>query len=80
MIVDSTGEDIVYTNFFTGVHGNYLKPSVIQAGFDPEKLPQGESSKMNFEQGGSSETKPWRDIWGCGQGIGAVHNIPARRS
>jgi len=76
MIVDSTGEDIVYTNFFTGVHGNYLKPSVIQAGFDPEKLPQGESLKMNFEQGGSSETKAWRDIWGCGQGIGAVHNIP----
>jgi nitronate monooxygenase len=76
MIVESTGEDIVYTNFFTGVHGNYLKPSVIQAGLDPENLPHGESSKMSFEQGGSSERKAWRDIWGCGQGIGAVHDIP----
>ena len=76
MIVDSTGEDIVYTNFFTGVHGNYLKRSVIQAGFDPENLPRGESSRMNFDLGGNSEMKAWRDIWGCGQGIGGVHDIP----
>ena len=77
MIVDSTGDDIVYTNLFTGVHGNYLKPSVIRAGFDPDNLPQGELSTMNFGSGGSSEVKAWKDIWGCGQGIGAIHDIPS---
>jgi nitronate monooxygenase len=71
MIVDSGGEDIVYTNLFTGVHGNYLKPSVIAAGLDPDNLAVSDPSKMNF-----SAAKAWRDIWGCGQGIGAVHNIP----
>jgi nitronate monooxygenase len=76
MIVESAAEDIVCTSFFTGVHGNYLKPSLIQAGFDPESLPQGGSSKISFETDGSSEKKVWRDIWGCGQGIGAVHDIP----
>ena len=77
MIVDSTCEDIVYTNLFTGVHGNYLKPSVIRAGFDPDNLPQGELSTMNFGSGGSSGVKAWKDIWGCGQGIGAIHDIPS---
>ncbi len=77
MIVDSTGDDIVYTNLFTGVHGNYLKPSVIAAGLDPGNLPQGDLSTMNFGSGGSSDAKAWRDIWGCGQGIGAIHDIPA---
>ena len=77
MIVDSAGDDIVYTNLFTGVHGNYLKPSVIRAGFDPDNLPQGELSTMNFGSGGSSEVKAWKDIWGCGQGIGAIHDIPS---
>ena len=77
MIVDSTGDDIVYTNLFTGVHGNYLKPSVIRAGFDPDNLPRGELSTMNFGSGGSSEVKAWKDIWGCGQGIGAIHDIPS---
>ena len=77
MIVDSTGDDIVYTNLFTGIHGNYLKPSVIAAGLDPGNLPQGDLSTMNFGSGGSSDAKAWRDIWGCGQGIGAIHDIPA---
>ncbi len=76
MIVDSNGEDILYTNFFTGVHGNYLKPSVIQAGFDPEQLPQGEATKMDFKLSGEAGKKVWRDIWGCGQGIGALHDVP----
>jgi len=72
MIVASGGEDIVYTNLFTGVHGNYLKPSVIAAGLDPDNLAVSDPSKMNF-----SATKAWRDIWGCGQGIGAIHDIPS---
>jgi nitronate monooxygenase len=76
MIVDSTGEDIVYTNLFTGVHGNYLRPSVEAAGLDPDNLPTSDASAMNFGSGGNSEAKAWRDIWGCGQGIGAVKEIP----
>lgn len=75
MIVDSTGEEIVYTNLFTGVHGNYLKPSLVRAGLDPENLPVSDPSKMDFGSGGSSEFKAWRDIWGCGQGIGAIHDV-----
>jgi nitronate monooxygenase len=74
MIVESNASDIVYTNFFTGVHGNYLKPSVTRAGLDPENLPQADPSKMNFGDG-SSKAKTWRDIWGSGQGIGAVKKI-----
>jgi nitronate monooxygenase len=78
MIVDSTGEDIVYTNLFTGVHGNYLRPSIIAAGLDPDDLPQSDASKMNFGSGGNQKAKAWRDIWGCGQGIGAVKQaLPA---
>lgn len=77
MIVDSGGEDIVYTNLFTGVHGNYLRPSVVAAGLDPENLPQADPSKMNFGSGGNQSAKAWRDIWGCGQGIGAVKSIPS---
>jgi len=72
MIVDSSGEDIVYTNLFTGVHGNYLKPSIVAAGLDPDALPESDPSRMNF---GSGTTKAWRDIWGCGQGIGAVKGV-----
>ncbi|MCP5267326.1 MAG: nitronate monooxygenase [Burkholderiaceae bacterium] len=71
-IVANTGEDIVYTNLFTGVHGNYLRPSIVNAGLDPDNLPQSDPSKMNFGSGGNAEKKAWRDIWGCGQGIGAV--------
>ncbi len=75
MIVDSDGEDIVYTNLFTGVHGNYLSPSVVKAGLDPANLPESDPSKMNFGSGGSTKAKAWKDIWGCGQGIGAVHEV-----
>ena len=76
MIVESGGEDIVYTNLFTGVHGNYLRPSVIAAGLDPDNLPTADPSKMNFGSGGNQTAKAWRDIWGCGQGIGAVTSVP----
>lgn len=75
MVVDSTGEDIVYTNLFTGVHGNYLKPSIVKAGLDPENLPVSDPSKMNFGSGGNTDAKAWRDIWGCGQGIGAIDAV-----
>ena len=71
-IVDSNSDDIVYTNLFTGVHGNYLAPSIRAAGLDPDDLPQSDASKMNF---GSGRTKAWKDIWGCGQGIGAVDKV-----
>ncbi|NBU27239.1 MAG: nitronate monooxygenase, partial [Caulobacteraceae bacterium] len=76
MIVESAADDIVYSNLFTGVHGNYLRPSIIKAGLDPDNLPQSDPSKMNFGSGGNQEAKAWRDIWGCGQGIGAVKDIP----
>lgn len=75
-IVDASADDIVYTNLFTGVLGNYLKPSIIAAGLDPEHLPESDPTKMNFASGGESSAKAWRDIWGCGQGIGAVHDVP----
>jgi nitronate monooxygenase len=76
MIVESSGEDITYTNLFTGVHGNYLTPSIVAAGLDPANLPVSDASAMNFGSGGNSKAKAWRDIWGCGQGIGAVKSIP----
>jgi nitronate monooxygenase len=76
MIVASTGEDITYTNLFTGVHGNYLTPSIVAAGLDPNDLPKSDPSAMNFGSGGNQKAKAWRDIWGCGQGIGAVKNVP----
>ncbi len=76
MIVERGGEDIVYTNLFTGVHGNYLRPSIEAAGLDPDNLPQSDPSKMNFGSGGNQDAKAWRDIWGCGQGIGVVTSIP----
>lgn len=75
MIVDSKADDIVYSSLFTGVHGNYLKPSIKAAGMDPDKLPEGDVSTMNFGSGGGSDAKAWKDIWGCGQGIGAVKDI-----
>ncbi len=75
MIVERGGEDIVYTNLFTGVHGNYLRPSIERAGLDPDNLPQADPSVMNFGSGGNQEAKAWRDIWGCGQGIGAVKGV-----
>ena len=73
-IVDSTSDDIVYSSLFTGVHGNYLKPSIRNAGLDPDHLPESDPSKMNFA-GGEGSKKAWKDIWGCGQGIGAVTEV-----
>ena len=75
MIVDSKATDIVYSNLFTGVHGNYLAPSIAKAGLDPANLPESDPSAMNFGSGGSSKAKAWKDIWGCGQGIGAVDAV-----
>ena len=72
-VVEIMADDITYTSLFTGVAGNYLKPSIRAAGLDPDNLPEGDPSKMNFGSGG--ETKAWKDIWGCGQGIGAVDGI-----
>ena len=76
MIVDSNSDDIVYSNLFTGVHGNYLRGSIVNAGMDPDHLPESDPSKMNF---GGDAKKAWKDIWGCGQGIGTVREVvPAR--
>jgi nitronate monooxygenase len=72
MIVDSSSDDIVYSNLFTGVHGNYLKGSILNAGLDPDQLAQSDASKMNF---GGDAKKAWKDIWGCGQGIGAIDKV-----
>jgi nitronate monooxygenase len=74
-IVDCNSDDIVYSNLFTGVHGNYLKPSIRSAGMDPDHLPESDPSKMNFGGGEGSKSKAWKDIWGCGQGIGAVKAV-----
>ncbi|MCB9962760.1 MAG: nitronate monooxygenase family protein [Hyphomonas sp.] len=71
-IVQYGAEDIVYSNLFTGVHGNYLKPSIVAAGLDADNLPESDPSKMNFGSGGNTKSKAWKDIWGCGQGIGAI--------
>ena len=75
MIVDSKATDIVYSNLFTGVHGNYLAPSIVKAGMEPANLPESDPSAMNFGSGGSSKAKAWKDIWGCGQGIGVVDAV-----
>ena len=71
-IVDGSSDDIVYSNLFTGVHGNYLSPSIRAAGLDPDNLPESDPSKMNF---GGDAKKAWKDIWGCGQGIGAIDKV-----
>jgi len=71
-IVEGSSDDIVYSNLFTGVHGNYLKRSIRAAGLDPDKLPESDPSKMNF---GGDAKKAWKDIWGCGQGIGAIKQV-----
>ncbi len=76
MITSSDSDDIVYSNFYTGIHGNYLKGSIKNAGMDPDNLPVSDPSKMNFSTGeGANAAKAWRDIWGCGQGIGAIHEV-----
>ena len=71
-IVDCNSDDIIYSNLFTGVHGNYLAPSIRAAGMDPENLPTSDASAMNF---GGDKSKAWKDIWGCGQGIGTIGKI-----
>ena len=74
-LVDSQAEDIVYTNLFTGVHGNYLRSSIVNAGLDPEALPVADKTKMNFGSGGNTKSKAWRDIWGSGQGVADIHEV-----
>ncbi|MDP5008006.1 MAG: nitronate monooxygenase family protein [Glaciimonas sp.] len=74
-IVESSANDVIYTNLFTGIHGNYLKKSIVQAGLDPDNLPEADKSKMNFGSGGSG-AKAWRDIWGAGQGVGLMNDVP----
>ena len=75
MIVESEAKDIVYSNYFTGIHGNYLKPSIAKAGMDPDNLPEADPTKMDFAEASKEGSKAWKDIWGCGQGIGAVKEI-----
>ncbi len=74
MIVASAGADIIYSSLFTGIHGNYLKASIANAGLDPDALESADKSAMNF---GSGDAKAWKDIWGSGQGVGSIHNIPS---
>ena len=77
MIVERQANDIMYSATFTGVHGNYLKPSVVNAGLDPDNLPYADKHDMNFGSGpGDNQKKAWKDIWGAGQGIGNLHNVP----
>ena len=77
MLEESAAEDIVYSSLFTGVHGNYLKPSIENAGMDPDNLPDADKSSMNFGSGGNTKSKAWKDIWGSGQGIGSIKNDPS---
>ena len=76
MLIESSASDIVYSSLFTGVNGNYLKPSIEKAGLDPDNLPGADKSKMNFGSGGKTKSKAWKDIWGSGQGIGSIKNDP----
>jgi nitronate monooxygenase len=76
MIVGSAASDIIYTNLFTGVNGNYLKPSLAAAGLDPDDLPVADKTKMNFGSGGNMKAKAWRDVWGSGQGVGSIDDVP----
>ncbi len=74
-IVEGTSDDIVYSSLFTGVHGNYLAPSIVNAGMDPANLPEGDVKTMSFSGGDGSKAKAWKDIWGSGQGIGAISEV-----
>ena len=76
MLIESTAKDIVYTNYFSGVKGNYLGPSISRAGMDPESLPEADKTKMNFNSGGNATAKVWKDIYGAGQGISSIKNSP----
>jgi len=77
MLIDSSAKDVVYTNYFSGVHGNYLSPSVIKSGMDPDNLPEADKTKMNFNAGGNAAKKVWKDIKGCGQGLSPIKDSPA---
>ena len=77
MLEESVADDIVYSSLFTGVHGNYLKPSIKNAGMDPDNLPDADKSTMNFCSGGNTKSKAWKDIWGSGQGIGLIEDSPS---
>jgi nitronate monooxygenase len=76
MLVDSKANDIVYSPLFSGIHGNYLRGSIVNSGLDPDNLPTADKSTMNFGSGGGTHKKAWKDIWGAGQGVGAIHDIP----
>jgi nitronate monooxygenase len=73
-IVNSTASDIIYTNLFTGVHGNYIRESIVNAGLDPDALPESDKTKMNFA---NDKAKAWKDIWGAGQGVGLMDDVPS---
>jgi len=77
MLIESVADDIIYSSLFTGVHGNYLKGSVMNAGLDPNSLPEADKSSMNFGSGGNTDAKAWKDIWGSGQGIGSIKDSPS---
>ena len=77
MLEESVADDIVYSSLFSGVHGNYLKPSIKNAGMDPDNLPDADKSTMNFGSGGNTKSKAWKDIWGSGQGIGLIEDSPS---
>jgi nitronate monooxygenase len=77
MLIDSAADDIVYSSLFTGVSGNYLKPSIKNAGLDPDNLPEADKSTMNFGSGGNTDAKAWKDIWGSGQGLGGIKDDPS---
>ena len=74
-VVDARADDIVYTNYFSGVHGNYIKRSIQNSGMDPDNLPVSDPTKMDFKSGGDNAKKVWKDIWGGGQGVGAVKEV-----
>jgi nitronate monooxygenase len=76
-IIDAAANDVIYTNLFTGVHGNYLRESIVKADLDPDNLPVADKSKMNFGSGGNTAAKAWKDIWGVGQGVGLIDNAPS---
>ena len=75
MLIESAADDIVLSSLFTGISGNYLKPSIVKEGMDADNLPEADKSTMNFGSGGNTDAKAWKDIWGCGQGIGAIDKL-----
>src|SRR3546814_4488480 len=77
MLVETAASDIVYSPLFTGVHGIYLKPSIAKAGLDPDNPPVADKTTMNFGSGGGAKSKAWRDIWGAGQGVGSINDVPS---